>query len=244
MNFKKIKNIFDKKKGIFISKLSPKDHELILNLVEQHFSHLTSEIKSKEKINLDNYLTHAKNTDHASLFNKLNRMLPEESVKIIEHETELFSSLRDIFPELIITDEENLGYSNIYWRLVRPLPYKDVGSMHKDKWFWDLNKRKIDKKFQRFKLWVSLINETEKLGFKYVDGSADIDFKFKSEKKEVERPIIDEEMLKRFKTTSLAGSKGDFIIFHDEILHGGELLDGKKCRLSAEFTFLVKKINF
>ena len=47
MNFKKIKNIFNKKKGIFVSKLSPKDHELILNLVEQHFSHLTSEIKSK-----------------------------------------------------------------------------------------------------------------------------------------------------------------------------------------------------
>ena len=55
MNFKKIKNIFNKKKGIFVSKLSPKDHELILNLVEQHFSHLTSEIKSKEKINLDYY---------------------------------------------------------------------------------------------------------------------------------------------------------------------------------------------
>ena len=55
------------------------------------------------------YLIHSKNIDHASLFNKLNRMLPEKSVKIIENETELFSSLRNIFPELIVTDEENLG---------------------------------------------------------------------------------------------------------------------------------------
>ena len=42
---------------------------------------------------------------------------------------------------------------------------------------------------------------------------------------------------------SLEGEKGTFIMFNDELLHTGEILNNNSIRLSIEFTLLLPIIN-
>ena len=44
-----------------------------------------------------------------------------------------------MFGKFSISDENKLGYGELVWRLVRPNKKDDVGPIHCDKWFWDLN---------------------------------------------------------------------------------------------------------
>ena len=113
--------------------------------------------------------------------------------------------------------------------------------MHKDKWFWDLGSGKIDeKKLKRYKLWISIIGD-ENLGFKFVDGSPNMDLKYSSEFRDgMYKPNFDEKIVSN-KITSLKGSQGTFILFHDELLHGGDILTNHTLRVSIECTFTTKK---
>ena len=66
------------------------------------------------------------------------------------------------------SDEDSIGRPEIYWRLVRPNKLNDVGPLHADSWFWNLNNKKKDK---RFKLWVPIHCEINNTGFRYVPNS-------------------------------------------------------------------------
>ena len=60
-----------------------------------------------------------------------------------------------------VSDEDNLGRPNIYWRLVRPQEKGDIGPLHRDSWFWELNDDfptpKYD--FYRLKVWLPIFTE-------------------------------------------------------------------------------------
>lgn len=49
----------------------------------------------------------------------------------------LMKELEKIFGEFKISDEENEGREEIFWRLVRPHQSSDIGPLHADGWFWD-----------------------------------------------------------------------------------------------------------
>ena len=100
----------------------------------------------------------------------MNRLLGKRDCNKIIKKTKLFEDLKNIFGKIFITDEENIGHSNIYWRCVRPHPYNDIGPFHKDKWFGDLGCEKL-KKIIRVKIWISLLTDSKKLGFRFVKGS-------------------------------------------------------------------------
>ena len=51
----------------------------------------------------------------------------------------MINQLSKIFGKFSISDENNIGYGELVWRLVRPNKKDDVGPIHCDKWFWDLN---------------------------------------------------------------------------------------------------------
>ena len=180
---------------------------------------------------------------HESLFPKKVRILKKIEFNKIFNKTQIFKKLKKQYPEIQITDEENIGYENLYWRIVRPLPYIDVGPMHKDKWFWDLGHGKIDEnKYQRVKIWISLSSATNKLGFKFAKGSANKKYKFKSENRHGKtKPLFNENNLKKENIISFSKKDGNSIIFNDELLHGGETVIGNSCRLSIECTFLIYK---
>ncbi len=240
----KFKNVDDKKIGYFISRLDHNDYNLIKDTVEKHFSKLIKKNKKISNINFFNYLENFDQSDHVNLFSKKNRILPKEYLDLLLDKLILFKNLKKTFKDFKITDEENIGYGNFYWRLVRPFPNKDVGTMHKDKWFWDLGTGKMDNsKYKRYKLWISIHGEN-KLGFKFVHGSADLnlryDYKIADGKK---KPVFDEALLEKKQITSLEGEKGTYILFHDELLHGGEILKNNIPRVSIECTFQTLRTN-
>ena len=155
----------------------------------------------------------------------------------------LFKNLKEIFPDLQVTDEENIGYGNFYWRLVRPFPNKDVGTMHKDKWFWDLGTGKMDiSKFKRYKLWISILGEN-KLGFKFVPGSVDLNLQYEYKLADGKKPVFNERSLEKSQINSLTGDNGTYIIFNDELLHGGEILKNNFPRVSIECTFQTLRVS-
>lgn len=240
----KFKNVDDKKIGYFISRLDDHDYKLIRDTVEEHFRKLINNKKKNVDINFLNYLQEFDQSEHISLFTKKNRILPKEYLDLLLDKLQLFKNLRETFEDFKITDEENVGYGNFYWRLVRPYPNKDVGSMHKDKWFWDLGTGKMDNtKFKRYKLWISILGEKKKLGFRFVPGSPNLDleydFKYADGKK---KPIFNESSISPIQISSLMGEQGTFIIFHDELLHGGEILNNSVPRVSIECTFQTLRV--
>ena len=59
--------------------------------------------------------------DHNTLWPKSNRILPPSFVRWFL-DTAFMTSISKLFPDFIISDEENLGYPNFYWRLVVLIP--------------------------------------------------------------------------------------------------------------------------
>ena len=246
ISVKKISNVFNKKKGFCYGDLDTKDYKLILELIDKQFNRLIkkSSTKYKDEINLKNYNSFFKKIKHEKIFTKKNRLLGKRDCQKIINKTKLFQNIKSIFGKIFITDEEKIGHSNIYWRCVRPKPYNDVGPFHKDKWFWDLGCGKINKNYQRVKIWISILSDNKKLGFRFVRGSAAKNFEFDSEFRDhIVKPIFDDKRLKKEKIESVRGKNGSFIIFNDELLHAGEVINSKKCRLSLEFTFCCNKKN-
>jgi hypothetical protein len=134
-----------------------------------------------------------------------------------------------------ITDEEGLGYENLYWRLVRPNQLSDVGPVHADYWFWDLGHGTIDSSFVRVKTWMPLMQGEGEPGLLVLPGSHTSTFEFDSwvdlAGKRKPRPK-DRDLQDRLSPAPIRC--GEAIVFHDRLLHGGRTTSG--LRLSVEWT--------
>ena len=238
LNQRNIAEIYNQKKGFYIGQLSKYDYNLFKNCVYKHFDTLIKKKVKLTKITINNYLNFVNKINHDKIFIIKNRMLPEKYCKKIIKQSDMFKKFKNLFSKIQLAG----GKMPMIWRLVRPYPYKDIGSFHKDKWYWDLGHGKInEKRFSRIKIWISITNFEKKLGLKYVESSVQKDYQYKSEIRHgILKPIFDERKI-RSPIRSFVGTTGTFIIFNDELLHAGEVLKGNKCRVSLEFTLLVLK---
>ena len=153
--------------------------------------------------------------------------------------------MKKLFGEIIISDEENLGYGNIYWRLVRPNKVEDIGPIHRDSWFWELNKKfpKPDFPFQRIKVWIAIETEVGKSGLMVEKNShkrSDINWEGKFKHGIMKPILLDKES--SLNMTLINTLPGETVIFNDNLLHGGALNKGSNTRVSAEFTIIRKII--
>ena len=101
--------------------------------------------------------------------NKNNRMLTRENTEILIEflcRDNRFAYTKDDF----ISDEENIGYPNVYWRCVRAGSPTDVGSVHADEWFWALGHGTIPSGYTRVKTWIPII-QGEQCGLTILPGS-------------------------------------------------------------------------
>jgi hypothetical protein len=139
-----------------------------------------------------------------------------------------------------ITDEENLGYSNLYWRCVRANASGDVGSIHADKWFWDLGHGSIPKGYTRVKTWIPLLQEPGVCGLQILPRSHlenfDYDYKIGNDGKK--RPQLINEAGIKHRMQSAGVDVGSAIIFNDRLLHGG--ISTGSLRISIEWTTCLK----
>ena len=195
-------------------------------------------------INIEDYHLISNNVNHSELWAKKSRILPKKYLKEFLNSS-FFSKLRDVFGDITISDEENLGYGNIYWRLVRPNKPDDVGPFHRDSWFWKLNKDfpKPNYPFIRIKVWIAIATEIDKSGLLVEKNShkrTDINWEGKL-KHGIMKPILLDDK-NCFNMNLVKTFPGECIIFNDELIHGGSINLGTKTRVSTEFT-LLKRIS-
>ena len=198
----------------------------------------------KDNLGIKDYHKISRFINHSEVWPKKSRILPFEFVKNFLNSF-FFLELKQIFGEIEISDEENLGYGNIYWRLVRPFENSDIGPLHRDSWFWQLNDKfpKPIYNFSRIKVWIAIETESGKSGLMIEnDSHKRRDIKWEGEFRDgIMKPkLIDK--IKEFDMKLINTNPGDIILFNDDLIHGGSLNTGKNTRVSSEFTILIKNI--
>jgi hypothetical protein len=178
---------------------------------------------------------------HGSTWIKLNRILSEADTAWIESTTSIMA-LRNSFGSSKTSDEEQLGRGNYYWRLTRPGATDDVGPMHCDAWFWELNDDYGENMIglQRVKVWVA-IETAPGLNGLLVQPGSHLRESFEWEgtvSRGARKPVLKTEV-DPSSLTLLAPPPGHGVIFHDRLLHGGAVNTANRCRCSIEFTLLI-----
>jgi hypothetical protein len=191
-------------------------------------------------IPMDQYHTISDLVDHARIWPKTSRVLPASAVRSVRSMS-FFKRLESEFGEILIGDEENFGWENITWRLVRP-HQKDVGPVHADEWFWEV--RPTQKKHAGYipiKIWMAVYCNAGRNGLRLVEGShrkTDV-YKYRTEmRNDLPVPVYDgaEENLPM---TVPKTNPGDFIIFNHFVLHAGVWNNENTTRVSIDFTIFV-----
>lgn len=227
--------------GYCTSSLSEKDLNLFRLIVEKHYRNVLQNagVTDEELLSRPIYKYHeiSDKIDHANLWGKMNRILNQEELAEFM-QGDFFKDLSAEVGEVLISDEEDVGYPEIYWRLVRPAPWHDVGPLHADKWFWDLGHGTTPDGYCRVKFWFSLWNEAGANGFRYVPNSHAKDYPYSSEVRNgFAKPVFNEKD-HDLNITVFNSKPGDFIIFNDKLLHGGQV-GGTNTRISFEFTLFL-----
>ena len=168
---------------------------------------------------------------------KKNRLLNKENSKRLEKL--IFNYLNLSENDGFISDEEIIGYPNFNWRLVRGNSPADVGPVHADKWFWDLNKDlELSPNSTRIKVWIPLIQNDTEYSLIVLPGSHkekyDYDSIIESGTNKI-KPLINNKYILKMQPAIIP--IGSLIVFNDNLLHGG--VSVPNLRNSIEFTLII-----
>lgn len=232
-------------------KLSMDELALFRKLVNQHWLSVIStsypELAAEsEQLGIENYHEISDRVNHSELWNKWNRIFPQNAVEQIKT-MPFLSKLKAEFGDFAISDavynEQQKGREEIYWRLVRPGMASDITPLHKDKWFHDAfndGKGMFPQGVVTVKVWIPIYCEPSKNGLALLPGSQNKSWKYHIEVIDgVPRPIPDEDLSKAGAELVIT-DPGNLVIFNENILHGGMINLGDKTRVSAEITLVLK----
>lgn len=189
------------------------------------------------------HLSPVANAFHDMIWPKKNRLLSNESAKEVTDIFRIF--LSDIFRSFEVSDEERLGYGNIYFRLVRPYSASDVGPAHRDSWFWRILPNQImpEGKTARYKIWTPImISEgVNALAF-YSHSQLKKNLKWETQIRGGQvKPFLIEDISSKLVVANC--NNGQPILFHDDTIHKGPINTSDKTRVSIEFTLCVNKTD-
>ena len=223
--------------------LSPEQLTQVRELVTDHFNKVVAANNSREEFvslpSLSNYHTLRLSANHGTLWTKTNRIFPNSHFLRFLAISSFFQRFSEL-ANLSITDEDNLGYGNVYWRLVRPFQDADVGPLHRDQWFWSLNDHHMmpTGTNTRIKLWAPLFSDLGKNGLlvEPFSHSRD-DIEWVGELRHgIQKPVLLTDP-SSFNLELLHIQPGQAILFHDRLIHGGALNQSdEQTRVSIELT--------
>lgn len=220
--------------------------QTLLGFVEQQWLNQIKEnypmhVQKFSEIGIARYHELAHLLDHGSLWKKEARIFPKHMVEKIR-KMSLIQKLEEEYGPIEIVDEENIGYEEIDWRLVRPNQSSDVGPLHADVWFRELGHGlNPPKGFKAIKVWVALCCEPGLNGLKVVPNSQKKDWRYHGEFRHgFTKPQIDEDE-KSLSPILLNLAPGNALVFHEKLLHGGAFNMGQHMRISMEFMVFVKE---
>lgn len=192
---------------------------------------------------IKNYLDVEAGIKHREIWSKTARILKEQSYENIM-KTKLITKLREIIGDFTVSDEESLGYGNIYWRIVRPHQEKDVGPLHRDEWFWNLNPERIKsaKSQKRLKCWIPIIYEKGK-NLLLIEPYSHLrnDIVYEGEMRDGIMKPKSPKYQAGLKPEMVHMENNQALLFHDRLIHGGSLNRSKEIRVSIEFTLLLNE---
>ena len=173
---------------------------------------------------------------HTKLLGKMNRIIPGEMVNYLKS-TECFQNFEELFGAYHLSDEEGIGREQVCFRIVRPQKAQDVGSWHKDRWFWDHHGFQNKNKSGRVKAWSQLIGDPKLSGLNFVPGShlLDVEYKTVEHNGKLEFILADRDQVET--SAQFSGRLGEFVLFNYDVLHVGAMNHGSDCRVSIETTF-------
>ena len=241
------KNILELKdgSGFFTLKINKDELKILRNIVNEHFHKVIKTNYPNLNLNtkINEYHKISEKVEHNKIWPMVSRVLSEEKYNQFL-KFELIDRLSKMFGKFSISDENKLGYGELVWRLVRPNKKDDVGPIHCDKWFWDLNPNHyVPKNCERVKCWISLWCDN-KNGLQVYPKSQLKNFKYKSEKRHgYMKPIFNHSHIENFMEKQNC-DPGTVIIFNDKLLHGGVVNEGLQTRVSMEFTMFVNSKKF
>jgi hypothetical protein len=196
-------------------------------------------LASRPGLDFDTLLSDIVNgTNFDAVKDKAFRMFDAESVENLK----AHDFCKRLFVEdgsLFISDEENLGYPNIYWRIVRAGSASDVGPVHADYWFWDLGHGSIPPSYRRVKMWIPLRQDQDHVGLLIGPGTHRMDFRYDKVFKDGKyKPVFERGPVEHLLIPAPV-RVGQAVVFHDRLLHGGEV-SPRKLRLSMELTWVMR----
>jgi hypothetical protein len=195
----------------------------------------------KRSVHIEDYHSYCTDDLHSVLWPKTSRKLHCQAAEMVLA-SKFLSHLSSLLGEFSISDEENLGFPNLYWRLVRPNKYEDIGPPHRDSWFWEFNssfKQSISYK-RRLKVWIATSTVPKLIGLlvsKY--SHLDPTINYVSEPRHgINMPLLADPN-RDYGLELLNLKPGQAVVFHDNLLHGGAINRSLKTRISLDFTLLL-----
>lgn len=186
--------------------------------------------------NIFKYHEISENFNHSKLWIKKNRIISKANVDLFKN-LHLYKLLKKYYGNIRISNEELNNFEEIYWRIARPNNPDDVGSLHADRWFWEID-NKIDLKEKRLKVWIPLYCNNNDSGFLYAHKSHKKKFNYSLSKNELRKKFIIENE-DNLEINKHLAYPGNVIVFHDNLIHGGYMID-KVTRVSIEFTIIIE----
>jgi hypothetical protein len=195
-----------------------------------------------ETVELDQYHTIADRYDHSKLLSKMGRILSREAVDEIKTMS-FFDYAREAFGPIYLSDEEGIGHEQICFRIVRPNRREDVGTLHRDSWFWDYYEFPVPAGISRGKVWVPVCGEPDRAGLLVAPGSQKKPAPFSTAKPNGKLSFIPDFDVEQIGLQRFCGGPGDPVMFNYDTLHVGSLNRAPMCRVSFEITIMFKTAN-
>jgi hypothetical protein len=190
-----------------------------------------------EAVDLDQYHTVSDHYDHSKLLSKLGRILLPKAVDEIK-QMSLFDYVREAFGPFHLSDEERIGHEQICFRIVRPNRRNDVGSLHRDSWFWEYYDFAVPAGMSRAKIWVPVCGQSDRAGLLLAPGSHRRPAPYRTEMQNGKLTFVPDFDVEKIGLKRFCGNPGDSIMFNYDTLHVGSLNRAESCRVSFEITIL------
>jgi len=212
--------------------------ELIKQRLVENASRISREAASDiEGVELENYHTVSDRHDHGKLLSKLGRILPPRTVAEIK-QMSFFDYARQALGPIELSDEEGIGQEQICFRVVRPDRREDVGSLHRDSWFWDHYKFAVPPGKSRGKVWVPVCGSPDLAGLLLAPGTHRTPAPYRTETVNGKLAFVPDFDVERIGLQRFCGAPGDPVMFNYDVLHVGSLNRAAACRVSFEITLL------
>lgn len=199
-------------------------------------SHAAADIEATD---LEQYHTASNRHDHSKLLSKLGRILPKKMVDEIK-QMSFFDYVREAFGPFYLSDEEGIGHEQICFRVVRPNRREDVGSLHRDSWFWDYYKFPVPPGISRAKAWVPVCGTPNLAGLLLAPGSHKGPAPYHTTSVNGKLAFVPDFDVGGIGLERYCGSPGEPVMFNYDTLHVGALNRADTCRVSFEITIMFQ----